>query len=294
MKMKSLPLLSVVIPCYNVGKYLHRLLNSILMQTYPNVEVICVDDGSTDNTLAVLESYSKQYQQKGYNYRLIHQENLGVCEAINTALKYVNGKYLVWPDGDDWYNDKDVLADAVRTLEDAPACSCVRFRPQLVDETTEERKDVIWTGVGKDNIFEDVLYSTSNIWLPAGSHVVRASTLFDYYKNRKIYSSRHVGQNIQLLLPCCYCKLAPVLEGGNRYCILERKGSSSRKRLSVYRTIIKFWESSRMICATLDSIYDMDYSKRKDYKRQIRAKYHTLIIKSVFSPLYAIIRRILK
>lgn len=211
--MMSNPLLSVVVPCYNVGQYLHRLLDSILMQSYPNVEVICVNDGSTDNTMAVIESYFKHFLQRGYEYRWIKQANLGVCEAINTGLQYVNGKYLVWPDGDDWYKDKDVFADAVHVLEDDTTCSCVRFRPQLVDEVTGKGKDVVWTGKGLNRIFEDVLYSTSNIWLPAGSHVVRTSTLFDYYKNKRIYSSRLVGQNIQLLLPCCYHGIVPVLGG---------------------------------------------------------------------------------
>lgn len=286
----SFPLLSVIVPCYNVGKYLHRLMDSILMQSYPNVEIICVDDGSSDNTRHVLETYILPFRRKGYKFQIVSQTNLGVCEAINTGLQHVKGKYLVWPDGDDWYKDKDVLADAVRALEEDSTCSSVRFRPQLVDEATEECHDVIWTGNGNNRIFEDVLYSTSNIWLPAGSHVVRISTLFDYYKNRRIYASRYVGQNIQLLLPCCYHGLSPVLGGGIRYCILERRGSSSRKRLSLYRTIIKFVESSRMICATLDSIYDMDYSEEKEYKRKTRTNYYSLINAAVISSLRTVLR----
>lgn len=83
------PKLSVIIPCYNVGKYLPRLLDSILIQTYDNVEIVCVDDGSTDNTKEVIDIYESRFLEKGYEYICVSQKNAGVCTAINKGLQYI-------------------------------------------------------------------------------------------------------------------------------------------------------------------------------------------------------------
>lgn len=91
-------LVSIVIPVYNVEKYLARCLESCINQTYENLEIICVNDGSTDNSLKILE----QYQKLDSRIQIINKENGGLSSARNTGLKHVKGKYILFVDSDDY------------------------------------------------------------------------------------------------------------------------------------------------------------------------------------------------
>ncbi|MPL94967.1 Undecaprenyl-phosphate 4-deoxy-4-formamido-L-arabinose transferase [bioreactor metagenome] len=88
------PLVSVVIPVYNGSNYLQEAIDSVLNQTYQNIEIIVVDDGSTDNTWEIITSYGN----KIYG---IHKENGGVSTAINTAIKHMKGDWFTWLSHDD-------------------------------------------------------------------------------------------------------------------------------------------------------------------------------------------------
>lgn len=90
--------ISVIIPAYKVEKYIEICILSVLNQTYKNLEVIAVDDGSPDNTPAVLDKLSAQYPQ----LKVIHKANGGVSQARNTGLAAATGDYVVFVDGDDY------------------------------------------------------------------------------------------------------------------------------------------------------------------------------------------------
>lgn len=90
-------LISVLIPAYNVEKYIGQCLESVLAQTYKNIEIIVIDDGSTDKTLSIC----KQYEEKSDNMRVFHKQNGGVSSARNMALEVSNGDWIAWIDADD-------------------------------------------------------------------------------------------------------------------------------------------------------------------------------------------------
>lgn len=90
------PLVSVIIPVYNVGKYLDECIESILSQTISNFEIILVDDGSTDDSLNICNKY------KNKNVIVIHQENSGVSAARNAGIKVAKSEFITFVDGDDW------------------------------------------------------------------------------------------------------------------------------------------------------------------------------------------------
>ena len=96
-------LVSVITPCYNVANTLVCYLQSLLNQTYENIEVIAVDDGSTDETANILKKYISIFSQHRMTLKYIYQKNSGLGAAINTGLKYVSGEYLCWADPDDFY-----------------------------------------------------------------------------------------------------------------------------------------------------------------------------------------------
>ena len=92
------PKISVIIPCYNVEKYLCKCLDSVVNQTLKDIEIICVNDGSTDGTQKILEEYSK----KDDRISLINKPNGGLSSARNAGMEKVHGEYLAFLDSDDW------------------------------------------------------------------------------------------------------------------------------------------------------------------------------------------------
>ncbi len=90
----SAPLVSVIIPCYNHAAYLAECIESVLIQSYRNVEIIVVDDGSKDATKEVAQKFSE--------VRYLHQHNQGLSAARNTGIRNCKGEYLVFLDADDW------------------------------------------------------------------------------------------------------------------------------------------------------------------------------------------------
>lgn len=94
--------ITVIIPVYNVENYLERCLKSILYNTYTNLEIICVNDGSTDNSKKILESYSKRDKR----VVVINKKNAGVSSARNAGIKIATGEYIAFVDSDDWIHEK--------------------------------------------------------------------------------------------------------------------------------------------------------------------------------------------
>ena len=90
--------LSVIIPVYNVAEYLAECLTSVCNQTLTDIEIICVNDGSTDNSGDILQDFAKQDTR----IQIINQENAGLSAARNTGLKYATGEYITFLDSDDW------------------------------------------------------------------------------------------------------------------------------------------------------------------------------------------------
>ena len=112
---KMPPKVSVIMPAYNVAAYIQKSIQSILLQTYDNWELLVVDDGSLDETREMVRSFSI----KDYRVSLIvHDENQGVSEARNTGLEMAVGKYVCFVDPDDWVEDnylKDMVLDQLHS-----------------------------------------------------------------------------------------------------------------------------------------------------------------------------------
>ncbi|HEM5303194.1 TPA: glycosyltransferase family 2 protein, partial [Streptococcus suis] len=91
-------LLSVIIPVYQVEKYLKRCIDSVLAQKFIDYEIILVDDGSTDSSPAICDAYSAEYP----HISVIHKENGGLSDARNVGIKHAAGEYIFFLDSDDW------------------------------------------------------------------------------------------------------------------------------------------------------------------------------------------------
>lgn len=93
-----MPQISVVVPVYNVEKYLMECLDSLANQTFEDFEVICVNDGSDDSSPDILEEYASEDER----FKIVSQENKGLSGARNTGMNYIKGRYLLFLDSDDW------------------------------------------------------------------------------------------------------------------------------------------------------------------------------------------------
>lgn len=109
-------LISIVVPIYNSEKYLEKCLDSILHQTYRNLELICVDDGSTDHSAEIV----KQYALKDSRVSFYEKESKGVSAARNYALEKCRGEYVLFVDSDDWI-DLDICSEALEIAENEKA-----------------------------------------------------------------------------------------------------------------------------------------------------------------------------
>ena len=105
--------ISIIVPIFNIEKYLSRCLDSILEQTYKNLEVILVDDGSVDNSGMIADKYARKDQR----IKVIHQVNQGVSAARNTGIDLATGDYIGFVDGDD-YIEPDMYEILMRIIEE--------------------------------------------------------------------------------------------------------------------------------------------------------------------------------
>ena len=108
----KLPLVSIIVPCYNGEEFVCRFLDSIIIQSYCNIELIFINDGSTDRTEEIVLSYIQKFDDKNITLKYIYQKNGGQADAINQGLQVFEGEFLTWPDSDDTLH-KDSIRNKV-------------------------------------------------------------------------------------------------------------------------------------------------------------------------------------
>lgn len=210
MKTKENILISIIVPIYNAEKFLLRCLESISNQTYANIEIILVDDGSTDKSKEICDSFVNRDKRFTYLYK----ENSGVSDARNFGLDNANGEYIGFCDADDWM-EQDMLEKLMSSAieNDADAAVCSYTYDMNPSESKEDDTDVIdsisayrrifsdykfggfiWNKIFKksliDNlrfnpdirIYEDTLFSSEAI-LRANKVCCINSELYHYYYN---------------------------------------------------------------------------------------------------------------
>lgn len=192
------PIISVIVPIYNVEKYLHKCIESILNQTLSNIEVILVNDGSTDKCLEIINSYSK----KDERIKVINKANGGQSSARNMGLDIARGKYIGFVDSDDWlhYDMYENLYEAIEK-SNADICVCGReayseegkigyqnkLDDELIDLDKYDIKDYVTnklfykhTVVVWNKIYKKDIINKNNIRFEDVSYVGSEDALFNY------------------------------------------------------------------------------------------------------------------
>lgn len=263
-------LVSIITPCYNCEAYLERLLDSVLKQVYPFIEMFAIDDGSTDHTKDIIQAYIPRFEQKGYRLNYVYQDNAGQSAALNNGLKMVNGEYLVWPDSDDWYSSEKSIEILVRTLEhtddNVSMARCLNIH--YAEESMKETQRSIYSDVYKEEtLFEDCLYGQHGFWYQPGGYMIKMSVFDKEIKNREIYTEKFAGQNIQILLPLLYDYKCITIED-YLYSILDRQESHSHQCDGVkYLNRIEAYTNTKV--ATIRSLQSMDDNQKDRYTRHL-------------------------
>lgn len=115
--------LSIIIPVYNVEKYLNQCVDSILGQNLDSIEIILVDDGSTDGSVAICDSYANDYDF----VKVVHKANGGLSSARNTGIDAAKGEYIIFMDSDDWWNPEVNVKEMLTYVKDNPETEMFLF-----------------------------------------------------------------------------------------------------------------------------------------------------------------------
>ncbi|MFD2331502.1 glycosyltransferase family 2 protein [Cohnella sp. GCM10020058] len=136
---------SMVMPCYNKVKFIGEMFDSILAQQWNNIELILVNDGSTDGTRDVIAEYEPKFRKRGFEVTIIDQKNAGVCAAAKEGLIQATGDYICMVDSDDELDPKyiSVMADWLETNADYDYCIC---------------DTAVYKGSGKSKTFDPIIY----------------------------------------------------------------------------------------------------------------------------------------
>ena len=148
------PLISVIVPIYNVEKYLARCVDSIVNQTYKNLEIILVDDGSPDNCPAMCDEWA----EKDSRIRVIHKENGGVSSARNAALDIATGDYIGFVDSDDWI-EPEMYSSLIQKISESGKniALCSYYAVEISGERYECRCVVDKEVLDKDDYFRFIV-----------------------------------------------------------------------------------------------------------------------------------------
>lgn len=262
-------ILSIIAPCYNGEKYIERFLNSIVNQTYPFIELIVINDGSSDNTGQILKRYESIFEKKGINFKYFFQENRGIGGAINNALKKVTGDYLTWFGTDDFAlpTYAEELVNFLNLNEDY---AVVRNDGYIVKE---DNIDHIVGNMAESNNDKHNPYLFENAILEKDFHfgysVIRMSAFDKVNPKREIYPSRQ-GQNWQLLLPIFYKYKAAFYEKP-LYCVVDNIDSVSRTPHKTYEGVkSQNLEYEKILINVLNS---MEIENKKKYYDMVKIKY---------------------
>lgn len=249
---------SVLVPIYNVEKYLSECLDSLLSQTHRQLEIIVIDDGSTDRSGQIADDYSR----KDSRIKVIHQENGGVSVARNAGLDAASGDFIAFMDGDDWV-DANWIETQLETLKrwnaDIAVCGC-----ELVYKNARKREDLTLI---RDYIedYEDKkkLLLTQGEWRGSAyaqghtqKKIVRKNCLIDKENNKKI----------RFITDRSYCEDEPftlhMYKNADRVAFNDKSVFYYRMRASSAVSEAKFvfkWLKSRTLMRETHLISDEDF-----------------------------------
>ena len=152
------PLISIIIPIYNAEKYIERCIESIQKQTYSNLDIILVNDGSTDSSALICDKYANTDKR----IQVIHKENKGAYEARNTGLKLAKGEYIAFVDSDDHIHPDMISSLYQAIIREKTICSMCKGLRAYNDTVIEKPDNNTTTILNQEEIIKRLFSGDSD------------------------------------------------------------------------------------------------------------------------------------
>lgn len=254
---------SVIVTVYNMEKYIKQCLDSIVNQTYKNIEILIINDGSTDSSLKIINQYKKNYT----NIKIFNQQNGGPSMAKNVGLRNAMGDYILFVDADDWI-DMDFVEKLMLTAQEDDLD--ILFFDSIKETENKKNIGIIKISQYKKNNKEEILKMHITGRMPAGSHkiikkeiVTKSNATFD----DNLKNGEELQFTIQILLQA---KKIGFLKEPFYHCT-QRMNSQSRKERKNFEN-------------NISSLYNI--LNRKNIFQKYEAEYKLAIIKFMLLEIY--------
>lgn len=268
MSMKNNPKVSIITPCYNVENFIGEYLASIINQNYNNIELILINDGSTDNTEKIIEKFKEKLLKRNIDFIYLKQSNSGQAAALNRGLKIFKGKYLIWPDADDILH-KNSISERVGFLEN----NNYRFVRSNGAYFSNDIKNTKRISKGKSRFKEEIFYDLflEKTYNSCGCYMISKELFCECYPERQIYAG--VGsQNWQLLVPAASRSKCAYIDK-DLYYVRVRSDSFCRIKRDFEGWLIRFNDHRDLLLdAFKHSDCDINYCSNLVKERYIRKK----------------------
>ena len=269
-------------PCYNGEKTIERALYGVINQSYRPIELIFVNDGSTDGTMEIVKQMAIKMRKANIEFVCISQPNLGLGGAINTGLKHISGEFMAWIDADDELMPLSV-EKRVKYLDEHPNIGAVSSNAYLVEDSDWEHPKCILSNQIEINMdphqFEYLLMGRSIFC--SGCHLVRTEVFEMANNGFEIYPAPH-GQNWQMLLPVYYCsKHAFIDEPLYKYRVSSADTMTAGiDRMSLKQLFVRRKEYIHIVSNTLEKIHGLPGKDCKKYKNRFKKYIYELNLTS--------------
>lgn len=234
------PQISIIIPIYNVERYLHQCIDSILAQTFTDYELLLIDDGSTDGCPAICDEYT----EKDNRIRVFHKKNNGITSARNCGIDNANGEWIMHIDSDDWVEPtyvEELYNAAINNKADIAICG---FYFAYEDGRLKKQHPTLW-----DNNKEESLHRyISSVWTTTLGSIHKSSI----YKDNGVRSPKNINfcEDFHLMTRLCY--FANKIVSIDRPLLYYRQHPASymhatafkkiqKEELIVYKEILEFY-----------------------------------------------------
>lgn len=241
-KVQQKDLISIIIPVYNVEAYLDRCIQSVIHQTYQNLEIILVDDGSTDHSGKMCDAYAKSDKR----IKVVHKSNGGLSDARNAGLAVVTGTYIGYVDSDDWIELEMYERMYAACVENQAELAICRYRNEY---TTQNSVMSVDAALESDLIMPLSREALLQIYLCGHEKYVIYNSVWSKLFHRELVQDMIFpkGRNSEDIMyttkAFCRLKKAVYLDSGFYHYVQDRQGSimNETKGKRMFRDEIPFW-----------------------------------------------------
>ena len=241
-KVQQKDLISIIIPVYNVEAYLDRCIQSVIHQTYQNLEIILVDDGSTDHSGKMCDAYAKSDKR----IKVVHKSNGGLSDARNAGLAVITGTYIGYVDSDDWIELEMYERMYAACIENQAELAICRYRTEYSAKNSAMSVDAVLESDLVVPLSRDALLQ---IYLCGHEKYVIYNSVWsklfhrDLVKDMIFPKGRNSEDIMYTTKAFCRLKKAVYLDSGFYHYIQDRQGSimNETKSKRMFRDEIPFW-----------------------------------------------------